>query len=108
LEHHLVTHSPIHRFAQSPLLLSYIGGSKGEALHLSIESSIGGVGGSWTSITNKNSYNIILTLWLGALKGMGGLHPKSSPSQLYRWTKGEGPPSFHRIFYWGELDFYHK
>jgi len=27
-------------FAQSPPLLTYIGGAKGEALHLSIESSI--------------------------------------------------------------------
>ncbi len=28
--------------------------------------------------------------------------PKSSPSHLYRWAKGGGTPSFHRIFlFWG-------
>jgi hypothetical protein len=27
--------------------------------------------------------------------------PKSSPSHLYRWAKGGGTPSFHRIFYFG-------
>ncbi len=27
--------------------------------------------------------------------------PKSSPSHLYRWAKGGGNPSFHRIFYFG-------
>jgi hypothetical protein len=26
--------------------------------------------------------------------------PKSSPSHLYRWAKGGGTPSFHRIFYY--------
>jgi hypothetical protein len=66
----LTTQSPTQGFAQSPPLVSYIGGAKEEAFHLSIESSIGG---SWTSITNKNSYNIILTLWVGTLKGRGGL-----------------------------------
>jgi len=55
-------------FAQSPPLFSYIGGPKVEALHLSIESSIGGGGASWT---NRNSYNIFHSLWLGALKGGG-------------------------------------
>ncbi len=27
--------------------------------------------------------------------------PKSSPSHLYRWAKGGGISSFHRIFYFG-------
>jgi hypothetical protein len=29
--------------------------------------------------------------------------PKSSPSYLYRWVKGGGTPSFHKIFYFGSL-----
>ncbi len=48
-------------FAQSPPLFSYIGGPKGEALHLSIESSIwkrgggvGRVGSSQSQITEPN------------------------------------------------------
>jgi hypothetical protein len=28
--------------------------------------------------------------------------PKSSPSHLYRWAKGGGTPSSHRIFYFGQ------
>jgi len=29
--------------------------------------------------------------------------PKSSPFHLYRWAKGGGIPSFHKIFYFGSL-----
>jgi hypothetical protein len=61
-------------FAQSPPLLTYIGGPKGEAFHLSIESTILG---------SLHSFNFFLQ-WANQI---GSLHPKKKKKT---W---EAPPT---------------
>ncbi len=56
-------------FARSPPLLTYIGGPKGEALHLSVESSILG---------SLHSFNFFVCLFFGGglIFQIGSLHKK--------------------------------
>ncbi len=64
-------------FAQSPLLLTYIGRPKGEALHLSIESSLLG---------SLHSFQILFWSWANQIGSLPNLKKKKS------WTS-DAPPT---------------
>jgi hypothetical protein len=68
-------------FAQSPPLFTYIGGPKGEALHLSIESSIFG---------SLHSFNFFL-LWANQIQ-----------QKKVRLVRGKGQAKNRDEFFWEE------